>query len=572
VILAIVPTHAWAESVKQRLAVSVSGVEEDVYRNVLAHLSLSAASKKKEMLSETAARQLYERADAEIKTALQAFGYYQPKVQATFEKDKKWKVDLKVSPGPQTLLREVMIEFHGEGRENEKFTALLQESGLKSGTALLHDNYTTFKSALENTAYELGYLDAKYRSHEIKVYPIDQAADVALHFDTGPRYFFGSITIQQETLEPEFIARYVKAKAGDPFETRSLVNLQLRLTETNYFDRVRIDIQREQSIDRHIPVTIVASPRKPSAYNFSAGFGTDTGPRLGVQADYRRVNSKGHRFHNQLEVSAVQSSLVSQYLIPIDDVSSEYVDFTANVEHERVNDVDSVQYRIGTSINENRWGGRSRLGLEYLAENWSFGDESNESAVLLIPSVEFTRKQSDNTFFPTRGYSYTARLLGGVDSVLSDVTFAQVQLFAKAVFPVTARSRLLLRSEIAATESDNFNALPPSLRFYAGGAASVRGYGYKDLSPTDSAGNLIGGKYLTTISAEIDYLVVDNFGLAAFVDAGDATDNPFDSFSVGAGLGLRYRSPAGMLRLDIAHPFDDPDNDFRIHISFGIDL
>lgn len=572
VMLTLIPTYAWAESVKHSLSVSVSGVEEDVYRNVLAHLSVSAASKEKEMLSESAARLLYDRADGEIKTALQAFGYYQPKLQSTFEESKKWNVVFNISPGPQTLLRNVEIEFYGEGRENKKFLALLRDSGLQTGAALLHGNYSTFKSALENAAHGLGYLDAKYRSNEITVYPNEQTADVALHYDTGPRYFFGPITIEQDILDAAFIDRYVKAKAGDPFESANLVNLQLRLTETNYFDSVRIDIQREHAIDRHIPVTIVASPRKPSAYDLSVGFGTDTGPRVGVQADYRRINSKGHRFHNQFEISAVQSSLVSQYLIPVGDVGSEYVDFTANVDHERVNDVDSVQYRIGTSINENRWGGRSRIGLEYLAENWSFGDEPNESAFLLIPSVEFTRKQLDNTFFPTRGYSYTARLLGGADSVLSDVTFAQVQLFTKAVFPVTDRSRLLLRGDFSATETDDFDALPPSLRFYAGGAQSVRGYGFKDLSPKDSAGNLIGGQYMTTVSAELDYLFMENFGLAAFVDAGDATDNPFDSFRVGAGLGLRYRSPVGMLRFDVAHPFDDPDNDFRIHISFGIDL
>ena len=128
------------------------------------------------------------------------------------------------------------------------------------------------------------------------------------------------------------------------------------------------------------------------------------------------------------------------------------------------------------------------------------------------------------------------------------------------------------RCEFGATTTDVFDALPPSLRFFAGGAQSVRGYGYKDLSPTDLDGNRTGGKYLAAVSAEVDYMVYNNIGVALFVDAGDATRQPLQSLKVGAGLGFRYRSPVGMLRIDLAHPFDDPDNDFRVHLSFGIDL
>jgi translocation and assembly module TamA len=564
--------HTAAQALNRSIAVTVLGIEGDVYRNVLAHLSVSKSEKNKQLLPEHEARQFLEQSIDEVKAALQAFGYYEPEVRNSFEVQQKWQLSINVNMGPQTKLRQVLIKFSGDGDDDRNLAALLQKAELRSGAPLLHENYSDFKSALEQKAYGLGYLDAKYTSHAITVYPSEQVADVALHFDTGPMYFFGPISIEQDALDPVFVARYIQVKEGDPFKSGSLTNLQLRLNETNYFDSVRVDVQRERAVDRHLPVAIIATPRKSSAYDFSAGFGTDTGPRIGVLADYRRVNRQGHRFRNQAELSEFRSTLVSQYVIPVDEVSSEYFDFSATVEQENVNDVNSIQYSLGSSLNENRWGGRSRAALEYVAENWSFGAEPSESARLFIPSLEFTWKQSNNTFYPTRGYSYTARVLGAADSVLSGVSFAQVQLFAKAVLPLTPSSRLLLRGDFFTTATDDFNALPPSLRFYAGGAQSVRGYGYKDLSPQDSAGNLIGGQYLATVSAEFDYLVKGNFGLAAFVDAGDATDRLFESFKVGAGLGLRYRSPVGMLRLDIAHPFDDPDSDYRIHISFGIDL
>jgi translocation and assembly module TamA len=140
------------------------------------------------------------------------------------------------------------------------------------------------------------------------------------------------------------------------------------------------------------------------------------------------------------------------------------------------------------------------------------------------------------------------------------------------VLPLTQRSRLLLRGKLGVIQAAAFSDLPPSQRFFAGGDQSVRGYGYQELGPENSAGDVIGGQYLTVASIEADYLLYGNFGVAAFFDAGNAGDSFLPSLKKGVGIGLRYRSPVGMIRLDFAHPLDDPDNDFRIHISIGSDL
>ncbi|MEM6605829.1 MAG: BamA/TamA family outer membrane protein, partial [Pseudomonadota bacterium] len=122
------------------------------------------------------------------------------------------------------------------------------------------------------------------------------------------------------------------------------------------------------------------------------------------------------------------------------------------------------------------------------------------------------------------------------------------------------------------TQAGDVDLIPPSLRFFNGGAQSVRGYGFEDLSPLDEQGNRVGGEFLGTISAEADYLFYGNFGIAAFVDAGNASDEPGINLKRGAGIGLRYKTPIGMVRIDFAHPFDDPDSSFAFHISLGPDL
>lgn len=557
---------------RKAVELRVNGVSETLRKNVLAHLSINKALEKDGVLSDPAVRRLSKRIDEQARTALQAYGYYQPTVTFDVQEGNKWTVTINILAGPQTRLRDVKIELLGEGARAEKLQELIAQSGLQQGAALKHQFYSNFKSDTTKTAYNLGYLDGQFETQELRVYPEQQAADVILQFNTGDRYYFGSLIIEQDILNDDFVRRFIKFEEGDPFESSKLVQLQLALSETNYFSHIDVDVKREEATSQRIPVTLTAGARKASKYVFSLGFGTDTGPRAGIGADFRRLNRKGHRLKSRLQLSSEHSTLAAQYLVPMGDVSSEFLDFTANVEQETVNDVDATEYRIGSSLNQNRWGGRRRLGLDLLHENWSFGDGPSNNATLLLPSLNFTFKNADDPFFARYGYSYTALLQGAAENVASDVSFAQLQLFANTVFALSERSRLLLRGEFGATATDTFDDLPPSLRFFAGGAQSVRGYGYKDLSPRDADGSIIGGKYVSVFSAELDYLVYQNYGIAAFVDAGDATRNPVSHFKLGAGIGLRYRSPVGMLRFDIAHPFDDPDESFRIHLSFGIDL
>jgi translocation and assembly module TamA len=130
---------------------------------------------------------------------------------------------------------------------------------------------------------------------------------------------------------------------------------------------------------------------------------------------------------------------------------------------------------------------------------------------------------------------------------------------------------MLAHAEAGAAVADQFFDLPPSQRFFTGGDRSVRGYDYQDIGPQNLVGETVGGRYLLAAGIEADYLIYGDFGAAVFFDAGDAFNDAPD-LQKGAGIGLRYRSPVGMIRLDFAHPFDDPDDSFRFHLSIGPDL
>ncbi|MDX1696711.1 MAG: BamA/TamA family outer membrane protein, partial [Thiohalobacterales bacterium] len=189
----------------------------------------------------------------------------------------------------------------------------------------------------------------------------------------------------------------------------------------------------------------------------------------------------------------------------------------------------------------------------------------------LIPGIGLSRLKSDNVLFPRRGYSWEADLRGS-PGLISSTRFARIAAGARAVFPLGDKARILGRAQLGAMTVDDFSSLPTAERFFTGGDQSVRGYDYQELAPVDSSGEVVGGQFLAVAGIEIDYLFAGNFGAAVFVDAGNADDTFPPDPKVGAGIGFRWRSPVGMLRVDLAHPFDDPLNNYRLHISIGPDL
>jgi translocation and assembly module TamA len=143
------------------------------------------------------------------------------------------------------------------------------------------------------------------------------------------------------------------------------------------------------------------------------------------------------------------------------------------------------------------------------------------------------------------------------------------------------KHRITLRGELGAIKTNSFDDVPASLRFYAGGDQSVRGFSFRDLSPkaeliNPETGKLyvesIGGKYLATSSVEYAYSIADNWRIAAFLDAGKAADDISDSLAYGIGPGVHWLSPIGAVRVYLARGLSKEENDWRVHIILGPEL
>ncbi len=577
----------WLSVVKaEQVTVEVNGINDVIQENIYAYLTFFDNAEKTTLrdsllkklnassidLSVSHIKRAHQLAPREIRDAVQPFGYYSPTINATLKyTENGWLARYDIDLGKPVILRQVDIQVEGEGQNDKPINDVLSEINLIPGERLEHSRYESAKDNLLAAAFSTGYLDARFNQSELRVNTVSRTADIVLILDTGPRFYFGPVTFRQDALEPDFVKRFVPFKRGDPFNSIQLIDLQLVLEDTDYFTEVEVQAVRQQTTVNHIPVEVSAKRNRPRRYTAGAGFGTDTGPRINLGIQFRRVNRYGHQFRSDLRASVIDTSFQSQYQIPIRKVTTDKLTVTASVFDEEIGDIDTNRQLLGIGRSEHWRGFQRQLYLSYQQEDFDIGLGDQDSE-LLIPGFSLTRQKADDPLFPRRGYGFHADVHGGIDGFVSDTDFIQGTVSIRSVWPLGERARLLVYGEYGATGVDNFSLLPPSQRFFAGGDRSVRGYRYQDLAPVNDDGDRIGGKYLITSSIELEYLVRGNYGAAIFFDAGNADDDPTPSLKKGVGIGARYRSPIGMVRLDLAHPLDDEKRDVRFHVSIGADL
>ncbi|RWX50311.1 Surface antigen, partial [Candidatus Electrothrix marina] len=310
---------------------------------------------------------------------------------------------------------------------------------------------------------------------------------------------------------------------------------------------------------------------KKNRYSFGVGYGTDTGARGNIGWKNRIINRHGHKPEFNIQLAENGSRADADYEIPVFDLRYDSLNLDTVFFDETWDDTWIKQLSISGSVNHNAPKHQFGVGLEYLHENYTVGVTSG-SANLLIPRGYFTLILAEDRIRTEHGIRLSASLKGGNTAFLSSTSFLQARANGKIILTPWINWRLLGRLSIGAIMMDSIDELPPSLRFYAGGDHSVRGYGYKELGPEDSSGKIIGGQYLTEAGIEIERSITDNWSAAAFYDLGNAYDDIDADLQAGAGLGVRMNLPFGQVRLDVACAVSDADYPLRIHLTIGADL
>ncbi len=562
--------------------VEIVGLTPELERNVRAYLTIDDPDALPQTVAEQSldpadeerrVRRLHAAASAEIAAGLEPYGYYEPVVRSSLENDRgTWIARYSVDVGEPVTLRVVDIQVTGEGADIGEVVDARAAISLMPGQILNHVRYQAARQALYDAAYNAGFIDATYRRSELLVERNKHEAEVHLDLDTGPRYFFGEIDVEQDILDPDFVQRFVRVKRGDPFDTNRLVALQIALSDSGYFADVSVDVAREQAEGRYIPVKVRAAPRLRQEYTLGVGYGTDTGPRISMGVGLRRIGEHGHRFNTDLRLSNIEQTAAAEYRIPKRNVATDFLAFRSSLGNEQIGDWETRRFSLGMAWQDD-WR-MFRRQLYATAQREEFATELGPSHLgnVFLIGAQLTAKRADDPLFPRTGHSWSLDLRVGTDAVPDATAFVRAHADAKWVRALGERVRVLLRAEYGALHAARFDELIPSQRFYAGGDGSVRGYGYEDLGPKDADGASIGGRYAFVASAEMEFNIVGNYGAAIFYDAGNAANEPWPKLMRGAGVGVRWRSPVGVVGIDIARPLDDPDTGYRLHLSIGTDL
>lgn len=552
-----------------RLSLELSPSNTELKQNILNHVG-DLGERTPEQLQLDSAR-----IQSQAQQALQALGYYQAKIDTQVLTQTPPELVLRIQSGPPVHLNNVRIEIDGPAAQLPAFQQATQQ--LHRGAQLHHGHYEDTKQLISNLASHYGFFAGHFTQKELLIDPTAGTADIHLVFNSGPRYRLGALNFEGDLPVHESLLRaLVPFKDNAPYNADQINELNQALQSTGYFQSVRVDADPESADTQHsIPVHIQLMARKPRNIGFGLGFSTDVGARLRFDGTRYWSNPEGHRYGAEAELSVSRQNLGVWYEIPRSPPLTNKLRYALGYQFQELADTDSMSrlLTLGPEWHTQQENGWNRiLSLKWQHEEYRLGDDSGLST-LLMPSVTYNYREADNQTDPKSGYRIEFQLAAAKEGLFSDTDLVHTELLLKGLTTLHERHRLLGRIQLGANITDGeFQNLPPSQRFFAGGDQSVRGYEYQKLSPQNKDDDYVGGRYLVAASAEYQYSLTDTWRLAAFVDQGNAFDTlSRPNLKTSLGLGVRWVSPLGPLRIDLAQPLEKTEG-LRLHFSMGPEL
>lgn len=542
-----------------------TGIDGDALENV--QDAFNNAIKINQPITPAKIKTIYKNSEAIIKKALEPYGYFKSKFTSKLiYKDKHWHAIYNIIPGPQLTIENISLQVTGPGKNNPNIKKFIKKFPLKVGQPLLMEKYNNSKTALYNMAQEQGYLNAKLTKHIVQINLQSYSANIILVFNTGPRYYFGPISFSKNPYADKFLERFVPFHYGDPYSSKKILKLENNLGGSIYFHHVAVHPEHHKTKNHHVPLHVVLIPRKTQQYSFGVGFGTDTGLRGSVGWTWRHVTDTGNYFQAVVQASEIQNNFQARYVIPGENPVTDHYEINAGVVRNRTPVGDYQTYFVGGNyVSDIGYGWQRTLFISAQRERFNVFTSNIVETQFIIPGISFQKIKANNRINTDNGYRINFKLLAG-QAINTNNQFIQAQLHGKYIKSLTKNSRILLRGDLGATLTSRLTKLPLSLRFFAGGTQSVRGFGFQGLGP---------GKYLIVGSTEYQHRIYKHLWGGIFYDVGNAFDNTPIKLKSAAGIGLIYRSPLGAIELTLAKPLDKTQSfkqGLRVQFVMGPDL
>lgn len=548
----------------------ILSASDDIQKFLLKYVKLPA-----EAFSDNSAEKTFlYRIQKEIPSLLATEGYFSPKI--TLRRHVNNDIvqhEIQVDAGPVTRVGDVSITFQGAITENNeayrKRTEHIRESwSLKSDAPFRSGDWEQAKSALLATVTEEDFAAAQIVSSQARIDPEHTHAHLSIVIDSGPVFYLGAIHIEGlERYDQSMILNLAPFKAGDAYRRETLQLFQIALQKGAQFNTVSVTVSTDIADHAATPVQVVLTEALSQRFAFGAGYSSNNGGR--GEINYRNHNflDRAWNLTGMLRLEQKRQTFFAG-IDTLPDRDNVFYSLGANLQMTDIENLKTIEQKVGVSRNFQTPATQMQFGL-----NWQREDKRPDGAINQINDAltldwRWRRQIIDNPLHIRRGDATEIRIGGGTQLLLSDQDFIRAYARHQSWWPVGSKDVIFFRAEIGYTLASSRFGIPQEYLFRAGGIQSIRGYDFKSIGVQEGSA-IVGGLVMATGTVEYTHWLTQQWGAAAFADIGSAADSwhrmhPF----LGYGGGVRWRSPAGPIALDLAR--SDETGALRFHFSMAI--
>lgn len=576
------------ERAEYRFEVQAPGKLEELLTTYL-DLARFQSAPATERITDAELERLMRAAPAQARALLETEGYFNAdvKVQRSDETGVPL-LRMTVDPGPRTLVKEVSLDVSGaldvavqahDTAAQDELEALREAWPLPAGAPFSQSAWSGAKNATMARLRAAGYASASWLRTNATVDAPTNTARLSVVADSGPLFRLGAIRIEGlERYDADAVRRLANFKPGTPYTEKLLLDFQERIQRIGLFEGALVVLDADPATASAAPVRVRVKELPLQQATFGVGYSANTGPRISLEHYHRRAFGSRWIAHNKLELGPDLKSWEGELTsYPLEGLYRNLISGAASDLHT------ADQTLIASSMRFGRTQDTPTIERLYFAELTHArldGGTLSSSADAASFNYHWVFRDLDNVLLPTDGITIAPQLALGygrghqtVQGLREDARGPFARAYGRLTWyrPLGNDWFSTVRVEAGQVFTRHVIGVPETLLFRAGGDDSVRGYGYRTLGPSVN-GVVTGGRTLLTGSAEIARPISPNYRSlwwAAFIDAGNAADRWSElRLALGYGVGLRWRSPVGPLRADLA--YGQEVRQFRVHVSVGI--
>lgn len=510
---------------------------------------------------------------------LKSEGYYQAEIKSVFD-NKNYNAKFSVSAGTQYKFGKINIITKTDNNEVLEIKIPdIQKLQAKTNQAALIAKVEKDESLIDNFVEKHNCFFKHSTTHQAILNEATQKIDIQYIISYNYKATYGDIEIQGlKTIDENYLLKLLPIKKGQCFKNSLIYKSVADLRSSNLLDKINVILPENPHADTSVPIKYIVTEKPHHTLKIGANYSTDIGLGINTGWENRNIFTHGEKLSTNLLWSKIEKKIDVNFEKPFFLRDDQKLELSTIIKQE---DTDAY-YTKGASLSatierkySNKWVGG--IGTKYSFEKTKDQDSDDKNMLLSVP-IFISQDKRNNILDPKKGWTINLKTSPAFDTMDVRTSFIKNYISGTYYKPVLSsnKSILALRATFGTILGTSSNSVPATERFYAGGAGSIRGYGYQLVGPLDNNNGPLGGKSLVELSSELRFRIKDDYGIVPFIDCGNAfaskTPNSKGNLLCGSGIGFRYYTLFGPLRIDVAVPLNKRkgiDSAYQLYFSIG---